>query len=65
MIATMEMGVLGHDALDARFCSNKRTMEYLSYHGKRPHTGWRAYDTCRRECHTVQEGAALGRSWTL
>ena len=32
MLAAIELGVLGPDALDARFRSNKRTMEHLTYH---------------------------------
>ena len=59
MLAAIEMGVLGPDALDARFRSNKRTMELRTYHGEKPHQGWRQYDTRRRECHTVQEGLHL------
>ena len=59
MLAAIELGVLGPDALDARFRSNKQTMELLTYHGEKPHQGWRSYDTRRRECHTVQEGLHL------
>ena len=36
MIAAMEMGVLGGNALDARFRANERTMEFLLYHGEKP-----------------------------